>query len=347
MIVWNLEKIRSAVARRARLRARKLRARFSRARRPVILMYHRIADETFDPWGLAVAPDKFAQQLSWLANHRSLLSLSEFARLHRIAQLPDDAIAVTFDDGYACTARIAAPLLNCCRVPATIFLPAGLIGRTRSFWWDELAEIVMNHGRTSLGALGRTFDLGERHARDGTWPGDTRKLTPRQNGFYALWAALQPLPPDAIQEALAGLRDQDTSESADERHRLMTPDEVRSIRSERIEFGSHALSHASLPGLPRAEKAREIRGSVAACEELAGTHPLTFAYPFGDFDAECEAIAADAGFRCACTVEPRAVSPDDRLFALPRLKAGNWTWRQLRQALADASWQAGSVAVEA
>ena len=347
MIVWNLEKIRSAVARRARLRARKLRARFSRARRPVILMYHRIADETFDPWGLAVAPDKFAQQLSWLANHRSLLSLSEFARLHRIAQLPDDAIAVTFDDGYACTARIAAPLLNCCRVPATIFLPAGLIGRTRSFWWDELAEIVMKHGRTSLSALGRTFNLGERHDRDGAWPRDSRKRTPRQNGFYALWAALQPLPPDAIEEALAGLRDQDTSESADERHRLMTPEEVRSIRSERIEFGSHALSHTSLPGLPRAEKAREIRGSVAACEELAGTHPLTFAYPFGDFDAECEAIAADAGFRCACTVEPRAVSPDDRLFALPRLKAGNWTWRQLRQALADASWQAGSVAVEA
>jgi peptidoglycan/xylan/chitin deacetylase (PgdA/CDA1 family) len=306
-------------------------------------MYHRIADEAFDPWGLAVAPDRFAQQLSWLATHRSLLSLSEFTRLHRLAQLPDDAVAVTFDDGYACTAKVAAPLLDRYGVPATIFLPAGLIGRTRFFWWDELAEIVLKKPGASVHALGRTFDLGERQDRDGTWPRDNRKRTPRQKGLYALWAALQPLPRDQIEQVVAGLRDRDTPPGADDRHRLMTQDEARSIRSDRIEFGSHALSHASLPGLPRVEKAREIRGSVAACKQLAGIRPLSFAYPFGDFDAECEAIVADAGFGCACTVEPRAVAPDDRVFALPRLKAGNWTWRQLRQALADASWGPGSV----
>ncbi|MFL6763783.1 MAG: polysaccharide deacetylase family protein [Sphingomicrobium sp.] len=319
-----------------------MRARVTGARRPVILMYHRIAYETFDPWGLAVAPDKFAGQLSWLAKHRTLMPLPDFVTLHRRGELRGDAVAVTFDDGYACTATVAAPLLDRYEVPATIFIPAGLIGHARLFWWDELRQIVMTHPETTLHARGRTFDLGETQARDAVWPRDSRKRTPRQNGFYALWAELQPLPLDEIEQALAELRTKLAPTRIDEGPRLMTEDEVRSIGSDRIQFGSHALTHVSLPSLTGPEKAGEIRSSVNACEELVGTRPVSFAYPFGDFDAECAALVAEAGFACACTVEPRALDADDDLFALPRLRVGNWTWRQLRQELADASYQHAS-----
>jgi len=308
-------------------------------------MYHRISDEKFDPWGLAVAPDRFTQQLAWLTKNRTLLPLPEFASRHRRGELPDDAVAVTFDDGYACMAKIAASLLERYRVPATIFLPVGLVGYTRLFWWDELAEIVMKRPGTSLRARGRTFDLGERHERDAVWPRDNRKRTPRQQGFHALWAELQPLPLDEIEQALGELRAERTPATGDDERRLMTEDEVRSIASDTIAFGSHASSHVSLPGLSTAEKAREIRDSVAACEALVGTRPATFAYPFGELDSECEALVADAGFICACGIERRAVAAHDDLFALPRLKVGNWTWRQLRQELADMSCQRESVAI--
>jgi peptidoglycan/xylan/chitin deacetylase (PgdA/CDA1 family) len=303
-------------------------------------MYHRIADEPFDPWGLAVSPAKFAQQLSWLATHRSLLSVSTFAELHRGGRLPDDAIAVTFDDGYACTATVAAPLLERYGVPATVYLPAGLIGDTRPLWWDELRHLVMTHPDAKLDALGRTFFIGERHVRDAVWPRDNRRRTPRQSGFSTLWAALQPLPSNEIGRVLAGLRDQNPPAFPEERLRLMTQDEIHSIRSDKIEFGSHALTHISLPSLGRAEKAQEIGESLAACERLVGARPVSFAYPFGDFDAECEQLVAEAGFTCACTVERRAVAPHDDLFRLPRVKAGNWTSSQLRQALADVAYAA-------
>jgi peptidoglycan/xylan/chitin deacetylase (PgdA/CDA1 family) len=310
-------------------------------------MYHRIAYEPFDPWGLAVAPDKFAEQLSWLTKNRTLFSLSQFAGLHRRGELPDDAIAVTFDDGYACTANVAGPLLRRNDVPATIFIPAGLIGRAHLFWWDELGQIVMTHPGTNLNAMGRTFDIGERQDGDAMWPRESRKRTPRQNGFYVLWSELQTLPLHEIEQTLSELRPRHPPTADNDAHRLMTEDEVRSIGSENIQFGSHALTHTSLPSLASAEKAREIRDSVAACEHLAGTRPVTFAYPFGDFDAECEALVAEAGFACACTVEPRAVAASDDIFALPRIKVGNWSWRQLRQELADVSFRREPVAVEA
>jgi len=205
----------------------------------------------------------------------------------------------------------------------------------------------MSYPDTSSSARGRTIDLGERQAADAKWPRDNRKRTPRQESFYSLWAELQPKSMDEIERALAELSAQYPASLEDERTRLMTREEVRSIASDKVEFGSHAMSHASLPGLPSLEKAQEIRESVEACQNLVGKRPVTFAYPFGDFDAECQALVADAGFECAVAVETRAIAPDDDAFAFPRLKVGNWTWRQLRQELADASGQRSSHAIRA
>jgi peptidoglycan/xylan/chitin deacetylase (PgdA/CDA1 family) len=347
MVLHQIERVRSAVAGRARSRVRRMRSRASKSRRPAILMYHRIADEKFDPWGLCVAPDRFADQLSWLAKNRAPIPLPEFAELHRRGALPDDAVAVTFDDGYACTAKIAAPLLERHDVPATIFIPAALTGSTCLFWWDELRQIVMTHPDASIGARGRIFELGERQIRDPAWPRDSRKRTPRQKGFYALWSELQPLPLEDIEQAMAELRRDQPPVAPDDDLRLMTAEEIRSIRSDKIQFGSHALTHVSLPSLGGPEKAHEIRESVAVCEQLVGARPVSFAYPFGDFDRECETLVAAAGFACACTVEPRAVAADDDPFALPRLKIGNWTGRQLGQELADVSCERETVAIGA
>ena len=111
--------------------------------RPAILMYHRIARESFDPWGLAVEPARFAAQLEWLARRRSVLPLGEFARVHRAGRLKGNAVALTFDDGYASSLKAAVPLLERLGLSATVFLPAELIERGREFWWDELARIVL------------------------------------------------------------------------------------------------------------------------------------------------------------------------------------------------------------
>lgn len=91
-----------------------------------------------------------------------------------------------------------------------------------------------------------------------------------------------------------------------------------------VEFGSHALTHPSLPRLDRAEKEREIRLSVEACSELTGTRPLSFAYPYGDMDRESAQLVEQAGFTCGCTTRQTFVSAKADPFALPRLQVPNW-----------------------
>ena len=247
---------------------------------PAILMYHRVADESFDPWGLAVSPAHFADQLEWLAANRTVLPLTDFAQLQRRASLPRDAIALTFDDGYACNAEVAVPLLEKRDMPATIFLPAELIELGREFWWDELEGIVLGHSGDALRLNGHRIELGERSAADVRWLPAQPPGTPRQTAYHRLWSSLYERTPSELDCGMDELREQaQLPDSPRKSHRPMTPGELAAIRSDFMEFGSHSMRHASLPLLSREEKAREIGDSVIRCAELTGLAPRSFAYP--------------------------------------------------------------------
>jgi peptidoglycan/xylan/chitin deacetylase (PgdA/CDA1 family) len=296
-------------------------------------MYHRIAGETFDPWRLAVQPEAFAEQLAWLARHRTVLRLGEFAAFHRRGKLPRTAVALTFDDGYGCTANVAAPLLKKAGMSATIFIAPEQVRQGGPFWWDELQQIVIEHGATNLTLAGDRIPIGERQEDDWHLDSNREFWTPRQRAFFQLWLSLRTLTPARLEAAMSELRAQKRGEPVHQPPRLMSAGEARALASEGMEFGSHALSHSSLPHLSPSERAREIGDSASACEALTGVRPSSFAYPYGDHDEECEALVRDAGYECACTIEESAVRRNSRQFALPRLQVENWSARELAKVL--------------
>ncbi len=127
-----------------------------------ILTYHSI-----DPSGspISVAPEEFRGHVRWLA--------SGAVRVVPLATLPavpdgQDAVALTFDDGFANFGEIAAPLLRDHGLPATVFVVAGHAGGTNAWGgrsdarvptlplldWEGLARLT-EWGMT-LGAHTRT-----------------------------------------------------------------------------------------------------------------------------------------------------------------------------------------------
>ena len=301
---------------------------------PTILMYHRLAEESFDPWELAVSPVNFADQLEWLKRNRTILPLAEFAALQEQGRLPPDAIALTFDDGYACSAKIAAPLLESAGVPATIYLPTDLIERGREFWWDDLERIILGHEGQVLTLAGQEVDVGELQPDDHIWRPRTPPRTPRQSAYREIWSALYHMNPSDQQRALKELRAQaSTPEAARDSHRPLTVQEIRAIRSKVVQFGAHSLSHAALPALRSEAKSREIVQSLARCEEICGARPLSFAYPYGSMDEESEELVRQAGFRFACKADGWSVTRKSNAFARPRMLVGNWQPAQLARQL--------------
>lgn len=111
------------------------------ARRPLVLVYHRIAFLPSDPWGLAVSPETFDAQLRLL--RRFFRPLSLHALLDAVQRgRGHGCVAITFDDGYADNYLSALPLLEKYGVPATFFVTSDPVENGREFWWDELERNV-------------------------------------------------------------------------------------------------------------------------------------------------------------------------------------------------------------
>ena len=85
-----------------------------------------------------------------------------------------------------------------------------------------------------------------------------------------------------------------------------------------IAIEPHTLSHPKLAKLPRAEAAREVCESRQALQEILGTLPTLFAYPYGSFTEETVELVREAGFLGAVTVKEGTVSTDTDVFHLPR-----------------------------
>lgn len=299
---------------------------------PAILMYHRVNEPGYDPWELAVTPAHFDEQLAWLKRRRTVLPLVEFAERHARGDLPRDAVAITFDDGYACNGLNAAPLLAAHGLPATVFLATSAISADHEYWWDDLERIVVGAPVTSM-----DIEIeGQSHAFDLGPAGDLHAPNPqRQAAYKALWQAMRLLDPVERRALLADLaRRHGMPQTGRSSHRSMTRQEIQTLAAEGvISFGAHSVNHPALSELSREDQRTEIETSREVCAELLGEAPSTFAYPFGDYSDVTVDVVRKAGFAVAVTTDADVVRKGANHLRLPRLQVGDWPASRLSAAL--------------
>src|SRR5215212_8407591 len=88
-------------------------------RTALILMYHRVAKSSTDPFSTAVTPHHFAEHLEVLREYFHPVRLKQLPRELSVYNFPQPPVAVTFDDGYADNLYNAKPLLERFAIPAT------------------------------------------------------------------------------------------------------------------------------------------------------------------------------------------------------------------------------------
>lgn len=301
-----------------------------RRSRAAMLMYHRVVDVPHDPWGMAVSPGNFAEQLRLLKRHRTLLSTDEFIGLLDRDALPRDAVAITFDDGYLDNLRYAAPALAAEQAPATLFLTTAPMHSQQPYWYEELSAMILDAPEPAEASLQLPdgewiIRFGAREALDDArhgWRAWDAPRTAREAAYADTWNRLRPLPPHEKPGAMARLREQlpgairpiDRPMTAGELAELVAPGWFT--------LGGHTLDHPDLPELDDAAAVAQIAGGKAEAEAVAGAPVAAFAYPYGRFDARVRGLVQKAGFDWACTTQHGYIraSRHDR-FALPRVAA--------------------------
>jgi peptidoglycan/xylan/chitin deacetylase (PgdA/CDA1 family) len=306
----------------------------------LILMYHRVAEEDIDPWSLRVTPEHFAEHLAVLRQHTQPISLKELAQAHQEGKIPDRAVAITFDDGYANNLHQAKPLLEKYQIPATVFVATGYLEKPSEFWWDELENIVLQPGKLpeklslTINEQQYQWDLGtaSNYSQEAAWQNRNLPAWKSQPGsrlhfYYSLWQQLQSLTPKQRQPLLEQIKTWANYQVDTPRlsHRPLTVTELSEIEQGGIiELGAHTVSHPLLSQQTIAVQRQEIQQSKLDLERLLN-HPVTsFAYPFGAYQSETLPLVEEAGFKYACsTIETSVWQKSDR-WRLPRFEVQNW-----------------------
>jgi len=306
-------------------------------------MYHRIAAPPYDPWGLAVSPPHFADQLRSLTQSRKLVHMDCLVEGLRCGGLTGKEVAITFDDGYADSLTVGKPILERAEAPATVFITTDRLGVPREFWWDELARMCL--GGTAAIDAGFEID-GQRvqvslPARTGAvssnWFWTDPPTDDRQRTYLMLSKALRRLDDRTREAAMQTLREQFGEPLAPAASLPMRREDVGTlVAGGLIRVGGHSQAHLPLTTLSADAKRHQIEQCKRELEELTQGPVSGFAYPFGDRDDEAKALTKAAGYSWAVSTHSAVVDAKDcDLFDLPRLQARNWTGRELMRRLTD------------
>lgn len=289
----------------------------------LVLIYHRVLELENDPQLLTVTPDNFERQILWLKENYNIIPLKELIKALTNKKVPNNSIVITFDDGYFDNLYYAKTILEKHKVPATIFVSTGLIGKDREFWWDELERLFLTENilnkRISFYIENKLYE----------WFIDSKEksmLTYKE--IHPILKYLKNVDREKIIEELfcqLGLDRNQTRKT----HRILNEKELKDLSdSDYIEIGAHTVNHCvlSMEDIPTQEM--EIMESKIYLENITNKPITSFSYPFGtkqDYNINTIETLKRAGFKYAIANSQGFVTKETDLYEIPRFLVRNWS----------------------
>jgi peptidoglycan/xylan/chitin deacetylase (PgdA/CDA1 family) len=302
--------------------------------RAVVLMYHRVVKVESDVWDIVVSPEHFEQHLQVLQATKKVVPIHELVEDVKRQKLRKNSIAITFDDGYIDNYTTARPLLEKYNLPATIFVTTGQVGSNHEFWWDELENLLLFTEKLppnfsmSVGGSTLTFDLQEEVNLQGrlrqahaSWKAcDTPPPTRRSELFLKLWTLLKPLAYAEQQNLLQQLRNwAGVSSNARESYKSINETQLHTLgQSKWLTLGVHTVTHPTLASHSRAFQQHEITACRQYLKNAQVSNADLLAYPYGDYNTDTIAVAAELGFAAAFTTQEKIVTKKSDVHQLAR-----------------------------
>ncbi|GMV31372.1 MAG: polysaccharide deacetylase [Rhodanobacteraceae bacterium] len=286
-----------------------------------ILIFHRVLPQP-DPL-FPDEPDaaRFEQQMRWITRWFNVLPLSEAVARLQAGALPARALAITFDDGYADNATVAAPLLQRLGLTATFFVATGVLGGGR-MWNDTVIEALRRapDGPLDLGPLG----LGRFSLTD---------AASRRVAIERVIGAIKRLPYGERRDLVERIAATVGVPLPDDL--MMSAAQVRELVTLGMSVGGHTVTHPILRSLDDATAEQEIARGRDDLVQITGEPIELFAYPNGvpgvDYDARHVAMARRCSFAAAVSTAHGVATRGADLYQLPRFTP--WDRIQVRYAL--------------
>jgi peptidoglycan/xylan/chitin deacetylase (PgdA/CDA1 family) len=285
-----------------------------RRQRLMILCYHGVSLDDEHQWhsGLYVSQAQLERRLTLLRRNRcTVLPLDEAIQRLYANDLPDRAVALTFDDGYYDFMARAWPVVKSFGFPATVYLTTGRVDHN-----TPMVHLLVSYGLwkardrvldgTGIRGLSGRYVLESPHERQRAVNDLMRVLSTIDIRFK-----------DPIGRATLERVGLDYEALA--RRRLLTllaPGEVSALAAEGVDFQLHTHLHRTPEDAD--EFVRDVLYNRMRLDALTGKRPSHLCYPSGIYRMSYLPALANEGIVSATTCDPGLASPTSNPLLLPR-----------------------------
>jgi peptidoglycan/xylan/chitin deacetylase (PgdA/CDA1 family) len=288
-----------------------------RRERLLILAYHGIAIDDEHRWNptLFMHPEFFRSRLKLIEQAGcAVLPLGDAIRRLYAGDLPEGAVALTFDDGTYDFCQHAYPILKEFNFPVTLYLTTFYSHYNRPVF-DVMVRYLLWKGQDAplnlkeLTGDALTFQLNTDAARATVF---------KELYEFSARNRLSAEQKDELIFRLANLVRANYEEVVRKRIlHIMTPEEVSRVAAGGVDIQLHTHRHRT--PLDRELFLREINDNRKCIQEMTGTVPTHFCYPSGNHQPPFLAWLRESGVESATTCDPAIGTRRSDPLLLPRL----------------------------
>lgn len=283
--------------------------------RLAILRYHAICGPEgyrYASPGICVSPSAFERHVSYLKTHYAVVSLpAALEVLRHRRSLPDNAVAITFDDGYADNLP-AARTLHRYGLSATFYITAGCLAGEEPFWPSEIRALV-----ALIRGPAFTLTLNGQQLRFPCAAGaDRREAVGR---LTVLFKSHPIAVRDSLRQQLRRIAGVGGIRSP-----MLTWSQVAEMRDLGMTIGAHTMTHPNLPSAGLEDATREIVESKHRLEQKLSIDVTMFSYPNGGaeryYTPQLQQVVRNAGYEGAATSRSGFVGQGSDMYGLERVQ---------------------------
>jgi len=284
----------------------------------VILRYHSVLENPRDlddviGCGIVHSAAAFEQQMRLLSESFVPVTMDDvldFAQRGKV--LPRRAVAVTFDDGFADNATVAASIMARYGIRGAFYVSTGATPPHPLPWFIVLRRAFKCSNRKEMTSPldGTQFNLGEPHGH--------------RQAFQQACSHCAVLDLDEQVQWLAQLENLlEVEPFQDEYGLMMTEGQIKALHSAGHIVGSHTISHPNIAHIPENRMKEELEQSKFELERVLNTSIAHFSYPSPilqpHYDERTIRLSREVGYSTAVTCTHGLVYPGDEPLACRRI----------------------------
>lgn len=303
----------------------------------MIIMYHYVRDLGHSRYpeikGLDIK--LFREQISFLRKNATIVTMEEVIEAVKGKdELPEDAVLLTFDDGYIDNYTFIFPVLEELKIQGSFFIPG------KTFSTHQLLDVNKIH--YILASVDGKRLLSDLFERLNYYRGEEYNF-PSNEELYRNYATadrydtketifikrmLQTVLPEKLRNRISsdlfgihvGVTEEQLSYEL-----YMTKEQIRTLKRHGMFIGIHGYDHYWLGNLPKHKMQEDISKALEVMDEFIDKNCWVMNYPYGSYNQDVLDYIGNCGACVGLTTEVSAVDMKNyRCLEMPRLDCNDF-----------------------